>query len=145
MNNGFGIADRLKVLGDFLELANGGIRAACSFSNRLVETVVDVVVYQSLLSIADRFLYSMQLLRNFQTASFFLQHSENAVKVTLSPLEPFDYVRMRGVCCHNLYILYPIQEDMIYQSIKKQHPENIYGNFTCNSQSGSVICARLII
>jgi hypothetical protein len=80
----------LKVLGDFLELANGIVGTASAFTDRVFKAVVDMVMHQVFLGAADRFFYGLQLLRDFQTATPFLQHSENTVKVALSPLEPLD-------------------------------------------------------
>ncbi len=95
----------LKVLCDFLELADGVIRATGIFTNRVFQAVIDMIVHEVFLGTANCFFHRLKLLCNFKATSVFLQHREDAIQVALSPLEPFDYFGVGGVFRHGLCIL----------------------------------------
>ena len=62
-----------------------------------IEAVIDVIVDQPTPCLADRLLDRIQLLRQFQAASAFIEHRDNAVDMSFRPFQAFDDIRVRLV------------------------------------------------
>jgi len=74
----------------------------------LVQAMVDVVVNQCPLCVGDRPLYRLKLLSDFEATSVPFQHGDDALQVSLGPLEALEHVWMSGVNRHDLH---PIRGD----------------------------------
>jgi hypothetical protein len=66
--------------------------------------VIDVVVHQRLLGAGDGTFDGLQLLRDIEAATVFLEHADDAVQVALGPFQALDDLRMRGVRAHPLIL-----------------------------------------
>ncbi len=65
--------------------------------------MIDVVVDQGSLGLADSFFDGMKLLGEIETRSPLVKHHDHPTKVTLGPLQPIDDFRMgfmKMVVCH---------------------------------------------
>ena len=76
------------------------MRAACAVAGRLIEAVVDVIVHQRLLGAGDGTLDGLQLLRDLEASTLFLEHADDAAQVALRPFQALDDFRMRSVSVH---------------------------------------------
>jgi hypothetical protein len=65
--------------------------------------MIDVIVNEPPLCLADRPLDCVQLLRKLEAAAAFIEHGDDAAHVPLGTLEAFDdvWMRLMDVCvCH---------------------------------------------
>jgi hypothetical protein len=63
----------------------------------MIKAMVDVVMNQSLLGVADRAFDGLQLLDYIQTAASLLEHADDALEVAFGPFEPLNYFRVGRV------------------------------------------------
>jgi hypothetical protein len=56
-------------------------------AHSMVQAVVDVVMHQGLLGLADSFLDRMELLRNLKARPAVLNHGDHGSKMALNPFE----------------------------------------------------------
>ncbi|SBT09944.1 conserved hypothetical protein [Candidatus Accumulibacter aalborgensis] len=101
-----------QVFGDRFELTDGFVRALRAVANRLFKAVIDVVVHQRLLGVADGAFYGLQLLGDVQAFAAVLKHADDTSEVPLGALQTLDDFRMGSVCAHATY---PIPQDRIRQ------------------------------
>lgn len=64
---------------------------------RMDEAVVDMVVDERALGAGDGALDGLELLRDIDARSLFLDHTDDAAQMTGSAVEPLDYRRVAGV------------------------------------------------
>jgi hypothetical protein len=65
--------------------------------------MIDVIVNQSPLGLADGLFDSMQLLGEIEAGASFAEHFDHPAEMTVSPLQPFDDVGMsfvKVIMCH---------------------------------------------
>ena len=97
---------RLKITGNGFELINTAFLFRFQRANRIIQAVLNVVLYQHPLCLLNGFFHSMELLRQFQAGSPCLNHSYHATQMTLSPLQAFNNLRMRVVrLCQRITII----------------------------------------
>src|SRR6266850_111741 len=84
-----------QVLGDGLQLCQRPLATQRAF--RLIEAVLDVVVDQLPLGFGNRAFDRVELLRQVEAASAFLEHSDNRAKVTFGALQASNDGRVAGV------------------------------------------------
>ena len=73
---------------------------------RVLQAVVDVILDQGALGLADGLLHRVQLLGNIHAGTAILDHGDDAAQVALGALEPFDDVAVTlmvvMICMHDL-------------------------------------------
>jgi hypothetical protein len=84
--------------------------------------MIDVVVDQGALGLADGLFYSMQLLGEIEARSSFAEHFDHPAEMTVSPLQALDDIGMsfvKVIMCHRQE---PIPPDGILQGTGLSHP-----------------------
>src|SRR5262245_24996693 len=94
-----------QVLAERLEFGQSSARRLAVGVHGIVETMVDVIVDQLALGIADRGLDRVQLLGKLQAGPAVLDHANQGAQMTLGTLQALDDVRM--ACVLNGHILSP--------------------------------------
>lgn len=90
------VAGGLQVLRDGPELAHGLVGPLGAGAYGVIETVVDVVVYQGLLGARDRLLHGLQLLGHVQAVPVRLEHRDDAAQVAFGAFQALDDLRVRS-------------------------------------------------
>ena len=83
-----------EVFGDLLELFQWRPLTLGKGADRVFQAVVDVVLDQRALGLADRFLDRVQLLGDVHTGATVLYHGDDAAQMALGTFQPFDDFRM---------------------------------------------------
>jgi len=97
----------LKVLRDSLELVDGHSARLAPAIDRGVEAMVDMVVDQHLLGLADGLFDGVELLGEIETVPALLEHGEDAPKVSFSSFQALDDIRMALMLGSHLEMLSP--------------------------------------
>jgi len=84
----------IEILGELFELVNRIVRRATASTDRVLETVIDVIVDQGLLGLCDRFLDSLKLLCQIHTLASLLDHSDHGAQMTFGTPEAFNDLRV---------------------------------------------------
>jgi hypothetical protein len=84
----------LEVLGDLLEVFEGCALACGECFDRVLQAVIDMVLDQHALGLADSFFHGMQLLSDVDAGPMVFDHGDDAAQVTLRTLQPFDDIAM---------------------------------------------------
>jgi hypothetical protein len=87
------IQQRSKITGNGFELINTAFLFRFQWANRIIQAVLDMVLYQHPLCLLN----GMKLLRQFQAGSPCLNHPYHAAQMALSPLQALDDLQMRVV------------------------------------------------
>jgi hypothetical protein len=87
----------LQVLCDRLELVDRAALIGRNGTDGLFQAVIEVILDQRFLGLADCLLNGMQLLGNIDTGSARLDHLDDALQVTVCPLQAHCDVFMMGV------------------------------------------------
>jgi hypothetical protein len=69
--------------------------------------MIDVIVNQSPLGLADGLFDSMKLLGEIEAGASFAEHFDHPAEMTVSPLQPLDDIRMgfvKIIMCHAIIV-----------------------------------------
>lgn len=80
----------LQVLGDLLEFVEGRPIALAQSCNRVFQAMVNMILDQRALGLADSLFNCMQLLGNVHAFTPVLNHGDDAAQVTVSTLQALD-------------------------------------------------------
>jgi hypothetical protein len=83
-----------QVFGNGLELIDDGHRGFPGSVRRGIEAVVDVIMDQRALRLADGFFDGMKLLGEIKAAPSFIEHLDDSAEMTFGPLQPLDDFRV---------------------------------------------------
>lgn len=95
----------LEVLGNFFEFTHRLGRLLAVALHGVVQAVVDVIVDQHPLGVADSAFDGLQLLGDIEATSTCFHHGNNAAQMAFGPLQAFDDVGMGSVGAHSVDIL----------------------------------------
>ena len=91
----------LKVFRELFEFSQAGLAVR---TRAVIEAMLDVIVDQFALGVADGLLDRVQLLSQVEAAAVFFQHGHDAAQVAVHPLQPLDDLGMRRVFCHGFIL-----------------------------------------
>ncbi len=83
-----------QIFGDRLELIDDGNRRFASAIGGGIQAMIDMVVDQRSLRLADGLFDGMKLLGEVEARSMFIKHLDDSAKMAFGPLQPFDDIRV---------------------------------------------------
>src|SRR5262245_5365612 len=83
-----------QILGDFLELVDRAPLLARQGPDDILQTMIEMILDQGLLGLADRLLHRVELLGDIETRPTTLDHLDDAVQMPCGAPQPLDDVGM---------------------------------------------------
>ncbi|CAK7262250.1 protein of unknown function (plasmid) [Shinella sp. WSC3-e] len=88
------VSDRSEIFGDRLELGHGASLVGGQGADHILEAMVEMVLDQRALGIGDRLFDGMKLLCEIEAGAPVLDHRDDALQMSLGPLQPLDDLGM---------------------------------------------------